>query len=163
MKNKNTLCPCGSSKPFTQCCQPIFLDHGRATSAELLLRSRYTAFVYKNSGHLMASWHSRTRPKALNHEDFQVVWLGIEIHEREKGGPEDDSGTIEFTTSYIEKGRLCLLREKSRFLKEQQLWYYLNGTVEIDQKKIERNRSCPCGSGKKFKRCCLHAAQQHPI
>jgi uncharacterized protein len=29
-------------------------------------------------------------------------------------------------------------------------------TVVRDQPKVGRNDPCPCGSGKKFKKCCLH-------
>ena len=29
-------------------------------------------------------------------------------------------------------------------------------TVQYDQPKVGRNDPCPCGSGKKFKKCCLH-------
>ena len=30
---------------------------------------------------------------------------------------------------------------------------------EIRQKKIGRNEECPCGSGKKFKKCCIEKAR----
>jgi SEC-C motif-containing protein len=152
---KNELCPCGSNTPYSKCCEQILNDHSLATTAESLMRSRYTAFVQKHDSHLLRSWHSRTRPKSLNHDDFPVVWLGMEIHGCEKGGIEDHAGTVDFTTHYIENGQLSHLREKSEFLKEDQLWYYLKGTAEIKKEKLERNKPCPCGSGKKFKRCCL--------
>ena len=29
-------------------------------------------------------------------------------------------------------------------------------TVQYDQPKVGRNDPCPCGSGKKYKKCCLH-------
>ena len=29
--------------------------------------------------------------------------------------------------------------------------------------KIGRNDPCPCGSGKKYKRCCLHATNPKPV
>jgi uncharacterized protein YecA (UPF0149 family) len=28
-------------------------------------------------------------------------------------------------------------------------------TTEVHTKRIGRNESCPCGSGEKFKKCCL--------
>ncbi len=31
----------------------------------------------------------------------------------------------------------------------------VNGSFQIKRKKINRNSPCPCGSGKKFKNCCL--------
>ena len=33
------------------------------------------------------------------------------------------------------------------------------GTVVARRTKIGRNESCPCGSGRKFKKCCLPLAQ----
>ena len=38
-------------------------------------------------------------------------------------------------------------------------WYYVDGKKPAIQEpttaKIGRNDSCPCGSGKKYKKCCL--------
>ena len=37
-------------------------------------------------------------------------------------------------------------------------WYYIDGSfnpIETDiLKKVSRNDPCPCGSGKKYKKCC---------
>lgn len=154
-EDPTTLCPCGSQLPFAACCQPVLDDHRLAATAEALMRSRYSAFVRQHEPHILASWHPRTRPKSLNFADHQVVWLGLDIHGCEAGTSEDDSGTVEFTTSYLENGQLCRLREKSEFLQEDGLWLYLRGECRIKKEKIERNLPCPCGSGKKFKKCCL--------
>lgn len=32
----------------------------------------------------------------------------------------------------------------------------------VRENKISRNDTCPCGSGKKFKRCCIHQEQHQP-
>lgn len=29
-----------------------------------------------------------------------------------------------------------------------------SGTIKYDDRKIGRNETCPCGSNKKFKKCC---------
>lgn len=148
-------CPCGSQKSYAACCQPILDDHRCAETAEALMRSRYTAFVLKHDRHILASWHPRTRPQALNFDDHPVVWLGLSIHECREGGTNDSTGTVDFTSSYLENGQLCRLTEKSRFEKEDGLWFYLRGECEVKREKVERNRPCPCGSGRKFKKCCL--------
>lgn len=148
-------CPCGSGSNFNDCCQPILNNHNKAETAEQLMRSRYTAFVIQHDQHILGSWHVKTRPKSLNHEDNPVTWLGLKIHSSSKGLPGDTTGTVEFTSSYLENGQLCRLREKSTFLRENTLWYYLNGDCTVSQDKIARNQLCPCGSGNKFKRCCL--------
>ena len=149
------MCPCGSTLSADACCKPVLDNHRCAETAESLMRSRYTAFVQKHDQHILASWHPRTRPQTLNFDDHPVVWLGLEIHDCHNGGHTDNNGIVEFTSTYLENGQLCRLREKSEFLKENDLWYYLRGECTVKREKIERNRLCPCGSGKKFKRCCL--------
>lgn len=32
-------------------------------------------------------------------------------------------------------------------------------SAQLSRGKVGRNESCPCGSGKKFKHCCLEVAQ----
>ncbi len=150
-----SLCPCGSGLTFSSCCLRVFNDHSLATTTETLMRSRYSAFVVQNSQHILASWHKTTRPKTLNFEDNPVVWLGLEIHSCQKGLADDNNGDVNFTCTYLEKGQLCKLQEASHFLKEDDLWYYVQGESEVLKQKIARNCPCPCGSGQKFKRCCL--------
>lgn len=149
-------CPCGSGNTRANCCQPVLDDHRIAETAEQLMRSRYTAFVVRHDKHILASWHAKTRPQTLNHDDNPVRWLGLEIHCSSDGRLSDTAGIVEFTSSYLEDGQLCRLREKSNFLREGDLWYYLNGDCKVQHEKISRNQTCPCGSGKKFKRCCLN-------
>ena len=149
------LCPCGSQMPYSRCCLPILEDHHRAETAEALMRSRYTAFVQRHEHHILASWHVTSRPETLNFEAHPVVWLGLEIHGCCQGLQGDNTGSVDFTSSYLENGYLCRLRENSRFVKEDGLWYYQQGECTVKRGKVERNRPCPCGSGKKFKRCCL--------
>lgn len=152
---EESLCPCGSGSAFSSCCQPILNDHSLATTAEMLMRSRYTAFVQQHGQHIQASWHTRTRPKTLNFDDHPVVWLGLQVHNHQDGQADDNVGSVNFTSSYLENGQLCKLQEGSQFLKEDGLWYYLEGDCKVTKEKIARNTACPCGSGQKFKRCCL--------
>lgn len=155
-----TPCPCGSTSLYSDCCQPMLADHSRIETAEQLMRSRYTAFVLRHDQHILASWHPKTRPQSLNHEENPVTWLGLEIHSSTDGLPDGTGGSVEFTASYVENGQLCRLREKSTFLHEGGLWYYVQGDCKVAQSKISRNQPCPCDSGKKFKRCCLNLSKQ---
>ena len=149
------LCPCGSNLPYAACCLPILENQHRAETAEALMRSRYTAFVQKHEKHILASWHLKNRPEKLNFDDFPVAWLGLKIHKIEGGSANDTHGSVEFTATYIENGLLTKLRETSQFVQEEELWFYLGGECTVKRQKVERNGPCPCGSGKKFKRCCL--------
>lgn len=148
-------CPCGSKKSYIECCMPIIQGTSIAKTAVQLMRSRYTAFSINNDEYLLASWANETRPEQLNTDKDPIKWIGLEILEKEQGSAQDNKGTVSFLATFIVSDRLCHLQEKSRFLKEDGAWFYLDGIPESSAKKIARNSPCPCGSGKKFKRCCL--------
>ena len=148
-------CPCGNEKSYSECCMPIVQGRRMAETAEQLMRSRYTAFCKEDNEYLLASWATETRPKQLDNDEVPVKWISLEVLGTEEGAPQDHSGTVNFIASFIVSGHLCHLQEKSRFTKEDGVWFYLDGVPESTTAKIARNSLCPCGSGKKFKRCCL--------
>lgn len=154
--NDPSACPCGSGNSFENCCKPVLDNHQLAITAEQLMRSRYTAFVKEHTEHLLRSWIAEHRPRALNFKDNPVTWIGLSIERCVAGNSNDDQGQVEFTSSYIENGQICQLKELSDFKKIDGLWYYVKGDCDVKKSKLERNRPCPCGSGKKFKRCCLN-------
>lgn len=151
---EKTFCPCGSQLEYSDCCEPILANQHLALTAEALMRSRYTGFVKENIEHLLRTWQNKTRPTTLNFDDHPVIWVGLTINKTIEGQATDNKGKVDFTSTYIEDGKLCTLNEVSGFSKSGGLWYYINGVCEVTKKSIERNRPCPCGSHKKFKRCC---------
>jgi len=152
--NKKGQCPCCSGRQFEDCCSPVLHDQSLATTAEQLMRSRYTAFTLANNDYLIKSWAVQTRPEEIQTEDDSTQWLGLEIEECENGKPADATGSVTFTASFLSGGHLCKLHEKSVFIREDNLWYYLDGETSSHTQKVGRNAPCPCGSGKKYKRCC---------
>ncbi len=152
---KNKPCPCGSTTSFAECCALIIKDHSLAKTAEQLMRSRYTAFTLEDNNYLLKTWAKENRPETLNIEEAPVQWLDLKVENYEEGKEQDSKGTVTFTARFISSGHLCHLHEESRFVREDNKWFYLDGTPESSTKKISRNEKCPCGSGKKYKRCCL--------
>tara|TARA_B100001248_G_scaffold261981_1_gene255365 strand:+ start:16275 stop:16769 length:495 start_codon:yes stop_codon:yes gene_type:complete len=161
------LCPCGTDVEYNSCCEPIINGSKRAKTAEALMRSRYTAYVVKNIDHIK----NTLAPHERDDFDYQASkkwaeeseWLGLEVHESEKGGPQDRSGTVDFTATYKEDGEVRKHREHSFFKRGNDgHWYFVEGeilnrentTVVHDQPKLGRNDPCLCGSGKKYKKCC---------
>lgn len=144
-------CPCGSGKPLAECCGRY---HGgeAAPTAEALMRSRYSAFVLQDDGYLRDTWHPKTRPSQLDLSADDSCWQGLEIVACRKGGLQDEEGVVEFVARY-QGGQL---HERSRFVREQGRWFYLDGELlpPRQQPQPGRNAPCPCGSGKKYKRCC---------
>ncbi len=153
---ENDQCLCGSESSYSNCCKKIHLDHREALTAEMLMRSRYTAFALEDSEHILKTCIESKRPPALNFEVHPVTWINLTINNTMDGKVDDNAGQVDFTSTYIENGQLCTLSEVSNFKKLDSLWYYVDGVCDVSKRKLERNRPCPCGSGKKFKRCCVH-------
>lgn len=147
---ENRACPCGSGKPYNECCQPLHRGD-IAPSPEALMRSRYAAFVLNLPDYLLATWHHGTRPEALSLED-SPDWASLQILDSTQA---DNKGTVHFRAVYRLVGGWGFLEENSDFLKEDGRWFYLHGDTREGQLKPGRNTPCPCGSGRKYKACCL--------
>nr|WP_082092346.1 YchJ family metal-binding protein [Demequina pelophila] len=121
------LCPCGSERPFGECCRPILRGEARAETAEQLMRSRYTANVRRDEGYLLATWHRSTRPARV---DLMTEWRGLEVLSTERGRKGDPNGTVTFVAHYA-TGTVAIgtMRETSRFVFEDGMWLYVDGDV----------------------------------
>ncbi len=158
------ICPCGSSKPYSDCCLPLISGERRADTAEQVMRSRYTAFVKKELEWLRDSLHPGHRADydeaSTRAWAERAEWHGLEILRTEKGGPADQEGTVEFVASFTENRVRQEHRELASFQRTDGAWYYTSGKllpprpVVRQTPKAGRNDPCPCGSGKKFKKCC---------
>lgn len=129
----NKPCPCGSARPYAQCCGALhrrFADDGvlTAPSAEALMRSRYSAFVRGDLAYLRASWHPRTRPAELAPDEAGLKWLGLEV--RQHLSQDADHASVEFVARSKLGGRAHRLHETSRFVREDGVWYYLDGELK---------------------------------
>lgn len=126
---EKVLCACGSKKSYKQCCEPIHHDILLAQTPLLLMKSRYTAYVMGNIDYLMISHHSTTQPISEKEEILNwtksVKWLGLEIIEAPK--TTSDEGFVTFKAHFLENGSQQVIYEKSRFLKENNYWTYVDG------------------------------------
>jgi len=126
-----------------------------APTAEALMRSRYTAFVHGNISHIRSTYAREHRSKIDN--DLPAVdWTGLDILGTTGGGTDDETGTVDFAAHYRQDGALGTHRENSNFRREDGRWVYVDGEIipQPSAGKTGRNDPCPCGSGKKFKKCC---------
>ncbi|MFF0370982.1 MULTISPECIES: YchJ family protein [unclassified Micromonospora] len=119
-------CPCGSGQAYADCCAPLHRGVAQAPTAEALMRSRFSAFAVGDSGYLLRSWHSSTRPERLELDPGQR-WTRLEVVETERGGLLDTAGTVTFHAHHRAAGRPGTLTERSRFVREDGRWVYLAG------------------------------------
>ena len=90
------------------------------------MRSRYSAFVRGDVPYLLATWHTRTRPATLELE-AGARWLGLEIKQHRMTGA--NTAEVEFVARFRVAGRAVRQHELSRFVREDGLWYYVDGDV----------------------------------
>jgi len=161
----NDPCPCGSEKSFGDCCGPIVSGGRPAPTAEALMRSRYTAYVLGDVAHLKRSldqrWHASFDEEGSKEWSEKATWKGLSILSTKGGLEGDEEGEVEFVARFEMDGEDQQMRERSRFRKRGGEWRYLDGKVKSATEpvvasgpKIGRNDPCPCGSGKKYKKCC---------
>jgi SEC-C motif domain protein len=164
MSEKNNLCPCGSGKNYSDCCEPIIKGTTKAPTAESLMRARYTSYVKHEIDFIINSCEegdgiAEIDKKATEDWSNQATWEGLKILNTEKGSETDDEGVVEFTANYTLHQMKDVHHEIAGFKKINGDWKYITGnllttTVKRDGRKIGRNEPCPCGSGKKYKQCC---------
>jgi len=128
------------------------------------MRSRYTAFATHAIDYLIETHHPDTRSD-VNRDEIRrfsegSTWLGLEILGVEEGRDGDEQGWVEFIARYKERGQERAHHERSLFRRHQGRWFFHSAQepkqtpTERSQPKIGRNEPCPCGSGKKYKKCC---------
>lgn len=159
-----TLCPCGSGLEAAACCAPVIDGAHTAVTAEQLMRARYTAYAIHNIDFL----YNSSGPEVQEEFDIEASrrwaegseWLGMDVLKKEAGEASDDEGIVEFIARYSVNGTLFEHHERSLFRKINGEWKFIDGElvkpepIVREEPKIGRNDPCPCGSGKKYKKCC---------
>lgn len=90
------------------------------------MRSRYTAFAVGDVASLLRSWHPSTRPARLD-LDTHTRWLHLSIDDVVPGGPFDDAGIVEFTATFRGPHGRGSQHERSRFVRQDGAWFYVDG------------------------------------
>lgn len=162
MSDANLTCPCGSGARFADCCEQVINGERESQTAEELMRARYAAIVTGAIAFIVASNHSRTRREIdipyIREWSQNSTWRGLEII----GTRLVDSNTayVSFEAQFTQDGKDRSHREKSLFERENGQWRFVTGdelknpTVRHEAPRPGRNEPCPCGSGKKYKKCC---------
>lgn len=173
VNTKIQQCPCGAKNDYVQCCGQFISGEAVPQTPEQLMRSRYTAYTTANVDYIQSTMRedaleSFDRKESLNWAR-NSKWIGLKIISASEINTSDVEGNVEFIASYIQNHQIQHLREHSKFKKEDGRWYFVGDYITNDSDtvyepesfkqatgtKIGRNDACHCGSGKKFKKCCL--------
>lgn len=153
---KTTVCSCCSGNSFEQCCEPYLSGAKIAATPEQLMRSRYSAYALGNYGkYLLATWFP---PMAQHLDEAQLdnsdtQWLSLTVLNSAVKG---DDGEVSFEARYKDAESDAVMHENSVFKRLGKRWFYVGGEVShTSQEPPKRNDLCPCGSGNKYKKCCL--------
>jgi SEC-C motif-containing protein len=121
------------------------------------MRSRYSACCLELVDYLLATTHATTKSRynraELTNWLQQNNWCSLQVVSTTDNG--NASEYVDFVAYYQQGAQLLQHREYSQFKREtDQRWYFVGGEHRPDI-TVERNQSCPCGSAKKHKQCCL--------
>jgi SEC-C motif-containing protein len=157
-----STCPCGSGENYADCCEPVITGAQPSTTAEQLMKARYSAYVGVQMDFVFETTHPAHR-EGYDHAGTKEwaessEWLGLEIVRTVEGRQENDSGEVEFIARFREKDVLREHHENAQFKKDNGSWFFTEGAM-VKQKpvtinKTGRNTPCTCGSGLKYKKCC---------
>ncbi|GGT95878.1 YchJ family protein [Streptomyces lateritius] len=119
-------CPCGRTAAYGECCGRFHTGATTAPTAELLMRSRYSAFVVRDEAYLLRTWAPETRPGDIDF-DPSLRWTGLEIRDTADGTAFHQAGTVTFLARYTQGGEPGSLHERSRFRRHEGVWVYVDG------------------------------------
>ena len=122
-------CPCQSGQSLEECCLPLIEGKKIATSPEMLMRSRYTAFSLKKIDYIF----NTLDPQARGEFDRQTnidwaeksIFTNLEII---KSTMEGNKGIVEFKATFKDaEGVVHIHHEHSKFRKQAGIWYFREG------------------------------------
>jgi SEC-C motif-containing protein len=163
LSTPGSTCPCGSQKSYDSCCGTLIKGKAQAATPEALLRSRYSAFVKGEIDYILATHDSETRDQVKKEEieswSKESQWLGLEVLQIHPESQDGNEAVIDFTARYETGEKTFDHTERSTFRKKNGRWFFHDaqelhiGPYRRVEPKVGRNDPCPCGSGKKFKKC----------
>ena len=119
------VCYCGSSNSYKECCEKFINSSQNASTAEALMRSRYSAYATQAVGYLIATTAVLQRKLLIKSDILEWSqsnkWNKLEIIEATEN-------TVEFKAYYTDSNNLSYIHhEKSTFIIEDGKWYYVDG------------------------------------
>lgn len=125
MPSTPNICPCQNIQ-YVNCCGVYHSGQKKAENAEKLMRSRYSAYVLELEDYLLKTWHDSTRPSEALFDGQKTQWLELKVKSFTES-TDQQSATVEFMAVYKINGKAHRLHEISRFVREGDQWFYVDG------------------------------------
>ena len=152
-------CPCGSGKVYADCCGPLHRGEKSCLTMTDVLRSRYSAFSWRNIEYVMGT---TTHETCRDYREDSVAWandlnkggmfdsfdfVNLSIGPEEMSKDNANEGFVEFKVTLRAKddkndkvaGQETVISERSRFLRnpDDKTWKYASGDVRSEVAGLE--------------------------
>ncbi len=124
----NDKCPCGSGQKYKKCCK-TYHDGRVPKNALLLMRSRYCAYALGECKYILKTTHKTTRDDDIESIKAFSKQTTFEQHKIIEFIDGEKEAYVTFRATLHSNGQDNSFSEKSRFLKEEGRWYYVDGDV----------------------------------
>jgi SEC-C motif-containing protein len=137
----NDICPCGSFKKYKKCCKPF---HDKITSPKTaleLMKSRFSAFAVLNTDYIIFTTHENNSDYTSNlkswNQDIMNFSKNTKLEKLEILDFIDDEveSFVTFRATLFQDNTDISFIEKSRFLKVEEKWLYVDGQFIDEGKK----------------------------
>ena len=118
-------CHCGNLIPLENCCQPFLNKVLKPTTPDQLMRTRYSAYVIADADYLVATTHPSTRKF---HEKSDILYWAKSNKWQKLEVLESSENFVSFKAFYLDENSNPQVHyEKSRFVFENETWFYVDG------------------------------------
>jgi SEC-C motif-containing protein len=132
----NDSCPCGSTKKYKKCCKTFHDKIIFPKTALELMKSRYSAYATSNAKYIIETTHKDNPDFTDNIKEWEndilifcnnTKFIGLEILEFID---DENESYVMLKANMIQQGNDVSFIEKSRFLKVDGKWLYVDGKFE---------------------------------
>ena len=132
----NDSCPCGSTKKYKKCCKTFHDKIIFPKTALELMKSRYSAYATSNAKYIIETTHKDNPDFTDNIKEWEndilifcnnTKFIGLEILEFID---DENESYVMLKANMIQQGNDVSFVEKSRFLRVDEKWFYVDGKFE---------------------------------
>lgn len=124
-------CPCDSGLFYPDCCGQYIHGALIASSPEVLMRSRYTAYTIANVAYIKNTMcgiaATDFNAKEVRRWARRVHWTGLQVVNAYF--ESENIGFVEFIASFNEGHVERVMHEKSEFHRIEGIWFYVDGVT----------------------------------